>query len=145
MSEKQVDVLGVLERRTARTFRAWKLSVRRRNKLEGEARQVAHAKSQADEAVWIEARDTLAAVAELIAATAGKWISVADDLPESGRPVWVANSTQAWIGWREEVRDGDDDQSAWAWSEAAYPDRFDATGEPVMRWCPIATPPALSS
>ena len=145
MSDEKIDVLVVLERREARTFRAWKSSARRRDKLEGEARQVAHVKAQADEAAWIKARDTRAAVAEMVAATGRSWISVTDDLPEVGRPVWIANSTQAWIGWREEVRDGDDDQSDWTWSEAAYPNRFDSTSEPVARWCPIATPPALSS
>lgn len=66
MSNENIDVLAALERRTARTFRAWKLSVRRLNTLEGEARQIAHAKAQKDELIWKEAERTQRAVAELI-------------------------------------------------------------------------------
>ncbi len=74
-----------------------------------------------------------------------KWINATVELPELGRPVWLANSIQAWIGWREEVADGDDDQSDWVWSEPAYPRSLIASGEQVTRWCPIDEPPLLSS
>jgi hypothetical protein len=73
-----------------------------------------------------------------------EWKSTSEQLPEIGRPVWLANETQAWIGWRVEVPDGDDQQSDWAWSEAAYPQDFDASEYRVIRWCPINQPPALA-
>ena len=71
------------------------------------------------------------------------WIDAKSELPEIGRPVWLANEAQAWIGWRENVNDGDDDQSDWAWSKAAYPVQIDS--DHVTRWASIDEPPALSN